>query len=553
MKSWGIWCVVAVLFCSPLNIGWLHQVPMLHFDHEGMLWLIGLNEYLQGSEIMISGWPNGQSNVQLDSILLLWMAYILQAQHYPELFTYLIAIVGLSLSAWSAQRLSRHLFPDAQQWSWTAGCLFGFQALSTVSILEGHIYLLWIFWLPLGWLSLLHLTRENTIQHVSCVIGCWMGAVLTSAYVGLCLTLLYLIYGIWNWRQRHRGLLMSGGTIIGLGLFYSWRILNTSTRNRRTVSDEGVTSLLEEIQFGSSALSNWTTWTPDTDLFQHSLGPTFGWLPLLILLSAPWLLQRTQSAFALTLSVTALLFSMGPYIALSPDQWLLPSPLYPFYNSIVGHYCHFPVRFMYLSVLGIAILMPLLLQQFEKRCSNRVWFLAFACVFEPFLINGLPLRQGSTPVQYPSIYEQTPSGLAVLDLVPRLANVHLVEPLRIKNKICSYQVKHTRTLINECLGKHPTGPFEEHLREEMLLPSIQRMWQEPLMGLGVGAVVLHADLWPPSKRNTVVTHLSQSLGSPIEQVDGGEHLIMWTLSTTPNDINIPLTLKQMGLESSSNK
>jgi hypothetical protein len=548
MKSWLLWVAVAIVFCSPFNIGWTDGLPMLHFDHEGMLWLVGMSEYIQRSEIMISGWPLGQSNTHLDSLLLLWTAKITSAGNHPYLFMYLVTILGLSLSAWSAQRLSQELAPESTRWSWAAGMLYGFQALYTVSILEGHVYLLWTFWLPLGWWGLHRLLNENHITHILWVVGCWIAALLTSAYVGLCATLLYTLYGVWHWRKLHRGFIASTVALLTVGSIYAWRLFSANLNDNQMSEAREPTSALQELQAGSSTLSNLVVWDPSVDMVQHSLAPTLGWLPLCMMLFAPWVLSRRQWAFNITLSAMALLLSFGPTLSITPEHTLFPSPLYPLFNNSVGFFIHFPARFLYLSVLGMALLIPSLLHTLYHWAPRRTWMIAAVCILEPTFIYGLPFRQGLSPIQHPSVYDSTAEGLAILELIPRFDDSHLLEALRLKNKICAYQIHHRRTLINECLGKNPMGKMEEHLRESLLDPRQSTDWTRPLMELGVGTVVLHADLWPPRKRTEILEHLSASLGEANEHIDGGEHLIVWTLPTTPQDINIQGVLEQLQIQ-----
>ena len=92
------------------------------------------------------------------------------------------------------------------------------------------------------------------------------------------------------------------------------------------------------------------------------------------------------------------------------------------------------------------------------------------------------------------------------------------------------------------------GKIEEHLRESLLDPRLSTDWTRPLMKLGVGTVILHADLWPPRKRTEILRHLSTSLGEANERIDGGEHLIVWTLPTTPQDIDIQGVLEQLQIQ-----
>ena len=85
----------------PLDDGWIHQTYARNLAHTGQM-------------AFVPGQPSAGSTSPLWTILLsigylLWLDY--------RFWTYFLGVVGLALTAWTAHRLARRLFPDQQPWA----------------------------------------------------------------------------------------------------------------------------------------------------------------------------------------------------------------------------------------------------------------------------------------------------------------------------------------------------------------------------------------------------------------------------------------------------
>jgi len=181
------WTVASGRLGFPLDDGWIHQTYARNLAHTGQM-------------AFIAGQPSAGSTSPLWTILLS-IGYLLRLDY--RFWTYFLGVIGLALTAWTAHRLARRLFPD-QPW---AAPLTGL-----LCALEWH--LAWVAFsgmetILFTWLLLLLMNLQFAICDSRSAIR-YSQFVTAGAVAGL-LTL-----------TRPEGLLLVG--LVGLALlWYAWR------------------------------------------------------------------------------------------------------------------------------------------------------------------------------------------------------------------------------------------------------------------------------------------------------------------------------------------
>ena len=117
--------------------------------------------------------------------------------------------------------------------SWCVGILFGLSGSMLNSLLEGSWYLTSQFWLPLIAVTLLKFQQTKKRKWYVWLIVSWIGALLTSAYLGLAASvmLLFLTLYIQPYRNRKRWFIQILGPMLIIGTVFT--LLFLSLYNRR--------------------------------------------------------------------------------------------------------------------------------------------------------------------------------------------------------------------------------------------------------------------------------------------------------------------------------
>lgn len=495
---------LAIVWTWPLVLSPNSATMALHFDQLTAAWLVHAAPTFLDGVSELSAWPEGGRIVRLDSFVFLFLSLVLTA--LPGLLvTNLFVLVGPVLSAWAAERLAREGLGVGRPASLVAGVAFGFAPLATVAVLEGHIYYLLDPWLPLC--ALYTWTRRPWPA-----VAMFALSLLTTAYLGVNALLVLLAILA---HQRRLDLRLLGGVILVVGL-YSVMYFGGSVA---TGESAGV---------GAATLTTLVAWSGWTDLNRHSLAPVIGLLPLCFALLAPF--ARVGWRPWLPLGLVAAVCAVGPVLEAGAAQDAgIPTLLWPFQLLGVFEVYRFPVRFAWITALALGVLAALVVDKMRWR-----WLAVGLAVVDALVLSGALFRMRLHPTPTPSLYALLPDA-PLLELYPHLGSLREDLAFYNQNLSCYYQLFHHRPIMDLCpntnIRQSPRLMASDELHAAVLdgrsvLPALHRA--------RVASVVMHADLYQPFERATLVAGLSAELGSPAaEGHDGGEWLLAWRVPEAP--------------------
>jgi hypothetical protein len=506
------------LFFLAVSIAWswpLATAPgsatvALHFDQLPAAWLVHAAPTFLDGVSELSMWPQGEPLARLDSFLFLLLALLLGGTLPGLLVTNLFVLLGPPVSAWAAERFAREALGVRRPASLVAGLCFGFAPLATVAALEGHVYYLLDPWLPL------------------CALYTWRGqagravltfalALLTTAYLGVDTLLVVLAILV---HQRRLDMRVLGG-IGAVGALYSALFVAGAAHTGSSAGGEDFDALL---RVGSASLSTLVAWNPWMDLARHSLAPAVGVLPLCLALLAP--AARVPCRPWLPLGLLATLAALGPVVEAGVTRdGGVPSLLWPLHALGVFGVFRFPVRLAWIAALALGAV--------AARVADRArwpWMIVGLAAVDALVVSGAATRLRLHPMPTPSLYALLPQA-PVLDLYPHVGGAQEDIAFYQQNLSCYHQLFHGRPILERCLNtdirnsprvRASDAVHAALLEDRPVLPVLQE--------LGVGAVVLHADLYQPFERAILHQGLTDALGHPRgEGHDGGEWLVAWVV------------------------
>ncbi len=480
----------------------------LHFDQLPAAWLVyAAPSFLPDGVSELSAWPVGEPLARLDSFLFLGIAFLLGGTLPGLLVTNLFVLLGPPLSAWAAARFAREALGVGLAGALVAGASFGFAPLATIAALEGHIYTLFDPWLPL---CALYTWRGQTLR----AVGCFALTLLTTAYLGVD-ALLVLLAVLWH--QRRFDLRLLGG-VGAVGAVYAGLYVFAGP----SVAPGGGAGFEALLRVGAATATTLVAWAGWMDLSRHSLAPALGLLPLCFALLAPLAGVRVRPW--LPLGILAAVLALGPVIELGvARESAFPTLLYPFFAAGVFAVFRFPIRFAWISALALGALAGATVDRMRFR-----WVAVALAVVDVWVFSGAAFRMRPHPTPTPAVYALVPEA-PLLDLYPQVGGAQEDIGFYQQNLSCYYQAFHHRPLLDRCLNTDirasPRAAATATVHAALLegrpaLPALH--------ALGVGSVVVHADLYQPFERATVSSALTTELGPPIgEGHDGGEWLIAW--------------------------
>jgi hypothetical protein len=422
-----------------------------------------------------------------------------------------------------------------------AGMAFAFSGMAATAVLEGHVYVLLIPWLPLLAGAWLQITSGQGSWGTGVLAGIWWTlSLLTSAYIGLGATLIVAVLGLAGLFGRSISWRGVGGAaaIAGpAGAIYTTMFVSSGATSRAlsgTTSGESI----QVMDAGSMHLDALAGWHGFTDFGMHSMTGTIGFTALVLAMFAPWLKWRDRRLRrCLVLGLLALLLALGPRLQLHHDDlrlfWLLhPLGWFPDASS----FFQFPGRLMWVAGLGLGAGAAVAGSHLARQ-HGPIWaapLLVFAVV-DVWVTVGMPHRGQEVRRGAPEVYEMVPPDRAVLDLMPEFLPLQSDLALYTNNLGCAHQASHRRALASRCLGTTVgTGPravIGGWLSDAVLAeaPDGAAIVSE-LQAMGFGAVVMHPDLFSRGDRLALAQGLEATLGPPaVISTDGGEHLVMYAL------------------------
>ncbi len=464
----------------------------------------------------------------LDSWLWVGALWFNQGLIPPPVLLMMLLIGSLTLNFWITKHFAR-AWGCTHLSAWTVSLLFGLNGTLLNSILEGSWYLSSLFWLPCSGLSLLKFQQSKEQRWYILFVISWMGAILTSAYLGIVSSVMLLVLVLYlqpryNIKQWFTKTLLP---LLTMGIGYS--VLFLYIRHDRF--EDAANTVGDAVNMGSTTLWNYLMWNPDIDVFAHSLGPVGNIFGLWMLFGTPWLRLPESWRLWWVLAWFGVILSFGFQVALVDVNIGIPWFFSLFAHQSWTGFIHFPVRFHWMADLGGALLFGFLVTKYIPQPRYQAIVLGLVLINQT-IIQGWYLRQGvrSYPIADAYATLQDSDG-AILELYPMFTPQSDVDPLYIKNYLCLQQSTHHRPLLLSCMGTSTRDSVDWHLRGllfEDLLHTQKRDWQALLPKLGIGTVVLHSNWFQPTDLNTLKAGLSKQLGNPI--VHDVDNLLIWNTS-----------------------
>lgn len=522
---------VSVAFSWPLGAFPADRVVTRHFDLYPSAWLVSEGrDAFPTLHHAASGWPVGESLARADSYVLLLIGWLFGGLFSGPVLVSLVALLGPVASALAAEWCAHRAFAVPRPWSWLAGCAYGFSGIAATAMLEGHVAHLLNPWLPLL-LGAAWRANEDAPWPSAMAAGAWWAlGLFTSAYFGVIGGLFFLAIALRAGLAR----LLPGMLAVAVptGLLYLWLFAHGD----RFADSQGP---LPELVWGMGAttLGGLAGWGDALDLGAHSIAAPVGFATLWLMGLAPVVLRGRPGWRTLwVLALGALLLALGRDIRLamedagvvSPVAWLATLPG-------VGWF-RFPARFAWIWALCGGIVGARVAAELARGAPR--WLVAplFALVVGDAVIGtGLPWRLRAQVAGAPSAYDAAPPGRAVLDLyAPAWDRSSMELELWARALACYYQGQHGRPILEVCIGTQVDSPREvvgDWLAAALLVPEPDAVAiLDRLQRLGVGAVVLHADVYRESDAALLTGALGRVMGPPgADTRDGGEHVLLWVV------------------------
>ena len=536
---------VSILFSWPTARLDPQRFYTRQFDLYGVLWMLShAREVLFDGVVDVTNWPLGENATRPDAYLLTFAGLVTSGMLSPVTLVSLVILLGPVAGALAAERCAAKGFGVRRPWSVLAGLAYGFNGLAATAWLEGHIYFLFDPWLPLLLLSLARVTRRGGRRGEAVMGGIyWALALLTSAYAGLAALVVVLSMGL-RAMVTTRGdrrvlwrILLLCGTFLPVGVWYVTLFA--------AGSGQRAPDLWQSSTSGSATLAGLASWWPGVDgKSYHSIATPIGFVTLALAGVAPRVLKRHSGWRTLLVTAAAsVLVSLGPVV--SPGLGLegqTPAPLALLAGTALMTYLHFPVRFLWLTYLCGGMVAAQTAQELARRAGTRRTLpLVAMAVVDAIVVTGAPFRAQAVLATVPSAYNAAPRHLAVLDLFAGQAPPVSEINIRITKLTAYYHTVHGRPILAAALPSRglncrdrvalrltgrllEKGPSDDARRRDLSGVEAE------LADLGVGAVAVHADLFPGDLLPTILENLRIALGPPAAiSHDGGETVVLFVL------------------------
>lgn len=483
-------------------------------------------------------WPAGQSLARGDSFVFFALARLLHPLH-PALPVSACVLVGPVLSALGADRLARQLgatFP----WTLLAGVTYGYSGLVATSILEGHGMAALNPWLPWMALSTLRACAGGARDAAAAGVA-WTLCLATSAYAGISASLLLgvLVLGaLLRERRLPAPVWALLGAVTAVGLAAVAMFLAAPAEARRAVpTAEVARSMMTE---GSARLGTLLWRTPSVDLGLHSQAALLGSVSL-ALATLGAVLPRVPGSRRLLLGALGLVaLSLGPAPRLFDEPPVMIGLLAPLTRLGAGAWFRFPERLLLPATLALGALAARALTQVAEHRRLGAAALLAAAFAEPLLLVGLPFRVGHHRVGAPTAYAAAPQGRAVLDVWPRILGRGADAEGRRSRRMLGWSAFHGRPILTDGLNVSSAEDRRAVVSDWLLWRARPEAatrdddTRRTLDALGVGAVALHPDLFPPAELPAVEAGLDRLFGPTVARsVDFGDAVWLWSVADGP--------------------
>ncbi len=527
--SAAIWLALALAWTWPAALAGEDFMVGRHFDLPGTLWsLASAPRLIMGLVDGATGWPHGGDYRHFDSFVLLPLASLLQALH-PARLHGLLQIAGVALSAFAAERFAKEVGAHPP-WTWLAGLGFGFSGLAANTLLEGHVYHLLDPWLPLFGLFWWRATSRRGRARDGAIAGlCFLGALLTSGYLGLAAALMGLCFLVGSIARTGRRLVRPTAWAVGVSsvvaipyaiYFYASAPVNAPAASASSI----LASSLHLAALGPA--------TMECDRGEHSMALAVSGVILATALLGSLLLRREPRWHLLlwTVIITTIL-ALGP--ALAPDahaSWL-PLPT----GWLLGDVVRFPARLSWSALLCASVLAAWAGTALERRHGVRARILLLLAVVELLLFVRLPWRQQQLPTAVPPALA-TLSG-PVIDLLPEAPESSGELDNWMGGWVCYDQAMGGHVSAEDCVAPQiqASGRYRaSRWVVSRLLSGAVSDAERALQEMGFEVVVLHAGLFEPGTATRLAAGLAQ-IGVEVEAPPGIEYIRVYRLDAGSSD------------------
>ena len=524
-----IWLGLSIAFTWPSALSNNTMIVGRHFDAPGTLWVIGAAGRLFDSVDSLTAWPLGADISRLDSYLLIPIATLFKALGPGRIFGW-IGIIGVALNAWAAQHFARAVGVRSP-WTMLAGFGYGFCGMAATGLLEGHVYQVFNPWLP--WFGAMLWkctaadgTRQHTILAAVLFVLCW----LTTAYVGIVALAMGLAV-LWMSKRRPKGLVLGSLTFL---VAYSLWYMHGDAQARES---------MEPLNPMSAHLAGLLAATPEIDRAEHSMAPIiFGWMLGLSILAFKVLPAGRWRALFWS-GAGAVICSMIPKFAASPDFVLVPANLDWVAGPVAGM-LRFPIRWAWLWSLCGGVVAAKVASTLAARWGRLGWLVLLVVVAEAFIRIGTPYRQEFRYIEAPTTLANRAGG--VLDLFPVTQNRGENHDRWLSNFACVEQLAHGQPIAEDCVHTKP-----RRLRHDLNIWLQDRLLREQMEGveatlaaLGFKNVVLRPDLFTTQHASLMEAEMKSIDNQPTVVREKGVHALLFSLKGTQNQ-DIPTMLRDL--------
>jgi hypothetical protein len=527
-----VYALAAAAFTWPMVTDPGGLLVTRQFDLWSTVWLAGEAPFI-GADFTTwrTAWPEGQPLGRVDSILLLVFGRLLTPLLGADAVIFGYLVLGPIASALAAESAARTVVGARFPGSLVAGFVYGFSGVMLTALLEGHVYFMLAPWLPLLARDFVAALRPGGPPTAGILAGLWwLLSLLTSAYIGICATLVVLAAVLARPMGLRRPAPWAAAAVaVPAGLLY---VVLFVSGGEISQAAEGK-GILPTLQAGSATLFTLAAWAPGTDLHGHSIAPTLGLGAVAMAGVAPILLParmgwRPWAVLGLLAAVGAL----GPVI----DLWSMGKPLpglwAPLARGTGEIFFHFPARLVWISSLCLGFVAARVVSYLLKRGDRaRALPLVLFAAVDGLVLAAPRARADTVLTDVPSAYAAARADGALLELLPDFLGGAHDHELLMNNLTCAYQRVHGHTLLNTCIGVHTIETPRVrvgHWLAGRLLEGRTADLGPRLAALGIGSVAVHPTLYTPGERDQILAGLESALGPPVARsVDGGDPVVLF--------------------------
>ena len=501
-----------------------------HFDLHGTVWFLSAAPRIDATLVdPLTSWPEGASLRRADSWTLLVLGWIFAGLSPVVLHNALqpLAVASGALVMWALARAEG----VSARWSSLAALTWAGAGLTSTALLEGHVYQLLNLSLPLlAWSWRRATAPDGRVPHGLAAGLCFALALATSAYTGVAAAILALtiaVYAAATARPRLAPVVAAAALALPAGLLYIQLFRDGRTIDGLRFVSRGFESRAAMLQAGSADLVTLAAPGPALDLWGHSQSSFLSPTALVLALLAPVALRGARTwGLWFVLFVVGLILSMGPSVT-DGERALLPLPMSLLTDLPAAELLRFPARLGWVTLIGLGVLAAKVGEALEARAGRRAWPLFAFALLDCVGWGGMPWRQRGETAQAPSAYA---GEGAIFDLYPESPDPTDEWNQRLSAYACFYQARHGRPIADDCVApswsQNPRASKQAALTEALLADgdaqTLLRSWR-------FEAVAYHPDLFSPGDRARIQSALSVIDPTPVESLDGGEHLLVYEL------------------------